>query len=210
MKLYDFTHAPSPRRVRIFLAEKGLTVPSVQIDLVKKEQLSPDYRRVNPDCTLPALELDDGTVLCETMAICRYVEEIQPAPPLFGRDAKDRAIVEMWNRRVEFNGYLRAADILRNSEPRFADRGLPGVEGGVPQIPALVDRGRDALKRLYARLDAELANREFIAGPHYTVADITALVTVDFAGRTGLAIPAEFAHLARWHQAVSARPSAKA
>lgn len=210
MKLYDFAHAPSPRRVRIFLAEKGITVPRVTVDLVKKEQFAPDFRRLNPDCTLPALELDDGTVLCESVAICRYFEEIHPEPPLFGRDARDKAIVEMWNRRAELQGYLRAADVLRNEEPRFADRALPGVEGGVPQIAALAARGRQALRRFYARLDAELAMREFIAGPRFTIADITALVTVDFATRLKFALPPEFAHLGRWHRAVSARPSANA
>jgi glutathione S-transferase len=210
MKLYDFAHAPSPRRVRIFLAEKGVNVPRVSVDLVKREQFSPDFRHKNPDCTLPALELDDGTLLCESVAICRYFEETHPEPPLFGRDAKDKAIVEMWNRRAELQGYLRAADVLRNQEPRFADRALPGVEGGVPQIAALAERGRQALQRFYSRLDAELATREFIAGPHFTIADITALVTVDFAARAKFALPPEFAHLARWHQTVSARPSARA
>jgi glutathione S-transferase len=210
MKLYDFAHAPSPRRVRIFLAEKGITVPRVAVDLVKKEQFSPEYRRVNPDCTLPALELDDGTLLCESVAICRYFEEIHPDPPLFGRDAKGKAIVEMWNRRAELQGYLRVADVLRNEEPRFTDRALPGVEGGVPQIAALAERGRQALQRFYARLDAELAMREFVAGPDFTIADITAFVTVDFAARVKFALPPEFAHLGRWHRAVSTRPSANA
>jgi glutathione S-transferase len=210
MRLYDFVNAPSPRRVRIFLAEKGITVPRVPVDLVRKEQFSTGYRRVNPDCTLPALELDDGTLLCESVAICRYLEEIHPEPPLFGRDAKDKAIVEMWNRRAELQGYLRAADVLRNEEPRFADRALPGVEGGVPQIPALAERGRQALRRFYERLDAELATREFITGSHFTIADITALVTVDFAARAKFALPPELAHLGRWHKAVSARPSASA
>jgi glutathione S-transferase len=210
MKLYDFAHAPSPRRVRIFLAEKGITVPRVAVDLVKKEQFSPEYRRVNPDCTLPALELDDGTLLCESVAICRYFEEIHPDPPLFGRDAKGKAIVEMWNRRAELQGYLRVADVLRNEEPRFTDRALPGVEGGVPQIAALAERGRQALQRFYARLDAELAMREFVAGPDFTIADITAFVTVDFAARVKFALPPEFAHLGRWHRAGSTRPSANA
>lgn len=210
MRRYDFPHAPSPRRVRIFLAEKGITVPRVTVDLVKKEQFAPGFRRMNPDCTVPALALDDGTVLCESIANCRYFEELHPDPPLFGRDAKDKAIVEMWNRRLELQGYLRAADVLRNEEPRFADRALPGVEGGVPQIAALAERGRQALRHLYARLDAELATRAFIAGPRFTIADITALVTVDFAARLRLALPPELPHLGHWHRAVSARPSASA
>jgi glutathione S-transferase len=210
MKLYDFARAASPRRVRIFLAEKGVSVPTVEVNLIEKAQFSDEFRRVNPDCTVPALELDDGTMLCESVAICRYFEELFPEPPLFGRDPRERALVEMWNRRIEFQGYLRTADILRNSEPRFADRGLPGVEGGVPQIPELAERGRRALQRLYPHLDSELAGREYIAGTTYTVADITALVTVDFAARTGVAIPPELANLIRWHREVSARPSAAA
>jgi len=210
MKLYDFKHAPSPRRVRIFLAEKGLTVPMETVDLVKKDQFRPEYRALNPACTVPSLVLDDGTVIGESAAICRYFEELHPEPNLLGRDAKECALIEMWNRWIEFNGYLRAADVLRNTEPRFADRGLPGLEGGVPQIPDLAARGHAALGRLYERLDGELANREFVAGPRYTVADITLLVTVDFASRFGAPVPESRPHLRRWHTAVSARPSAGA
>jgi glutathione S-transferase len=159
---------------------------------------------------VPALELDDGAVLCESVAICRYFEALHPAPPLFGRDARSQALVEMWNRRVELQAYLRAMDLLRNSEPRFLDRALPGFEGGVPQIPALAERARYVLPRVYARLDAELAGREFIASAEFTIADITALVTIDFATRAGCALPAELTHLHRWYQAVAARPSAQA
>lgn len=210
MKLYDFKHAPSPRRVRIFLAEKGLTVPMESVDLVKKDQFRPDYRALNPSCTVPALVLDDGTVIGESAAICRYFEELHPEPNLLGRDARECALIEMWNRWIELNGYLRAADVLRNTEPRFADRALPGVEGGVPQIPELATRGRTALARLYERIDGELAAREFVAGPRYTVADVTLLVTVDFAARLGAPLSESQPNLRRWHAAVSARPSAKA
>jgi len=210
VKLYDFKHAPSPRRVRIFLAEKGISVPTVKVDLLRKEQFEPAYRSVNMDCTVPALELDDGTLICESVAICRYFEEVQPEPPLFGRDAREQALVEMWNRRVELQGYLRAADVLRNTDQRFADRALPGMPGGVPQIPALAERGRAALQRLYQRLDSELAQREFVAGAEFSIADITAMVTVDFSVRAGQGPAAGLKHLARWHLTVGARPSAAA
>ncbi len=210
MKLYDFKHAPSPRRVRIFLAEKGLAVPTETVDLVRKEQFAPEFRRINPSGTVPALMLDDGTVIAESAAICRYFEALHPEPNLLGREAKECALIEMWNRAVELNGYLRAADVMRNSEPRFADRALPGVEGGVPQIAELAVRGRVALGRLYERLEHELSAREFVAGPRYTVADITLLVTVDFATRIGVPVPESLSALCRWHEAVSARPSSGA
>jgi len=210
VKLYDFRHSPSPRRVRIFLAEKDLAVPTVTVDLYGREQFLPAFKAINPDCTLPLLELDDGTTIGESVAICRYFEEIRPDPPLFGRDPRERALVEMWNRRVEFNGYLRAVDVMRNGNERFADRGLPGVERGVPQIPALVERGRAALDRFYDRLDGELATRPFIAGEDFSIADITGLVTIDFATRAGHPLAPGRTHLERWYQAVKARRSAGA
>ena len=126
MKLYDFALAPNPRRVRMFLAEKGVEVPSVQVNTREREQFSDAFRAINPNCQVPALELDDGTIITESVAICRYFEEIHPEPPLMGRDTVDRAIVEMWNRRMEFDGYLAVAEAVRNGLPMFEDRGLSG------------------------------------------------------------------------------------
>lgn len=209
MRLYDSPAAPSPRRVRIFLAEKRMEVLRAPVDLRAREQFAPAFRAINPSCTVPVLELDDGTYLCESMAICRYLEARQPEPSLFGRNAKEQGMVEMWNRRVELEGYLPAADVLRNTSPAFADRALPGVPEGVPQIPALAGRGRATLARLYRKLEEQLAANEFIAGG-YSVADITALVTVDFAARLGVRLPDDARHLRRWYEAVSGRPSATA
>ena len=125
MKLYEFSLAPGPRRVRMFIAEKGIEIPSVQINTRERQQFTDEYRAVNPNCVVPTLVLDDGTSLGESVAICRYLEETHPEPNLMGRDAKEKAVIEMWNRRAELEGYLAAVDALRNSAPMFEDRGSP-------------------------------------------------------------------------------------
>ena len=210
MKFYDFTLAPNPRRVRMFLAEKGIEVPSVQINTREGEQFSDAYVAVNPNGVVPSLELDDGTCIGESVAICRYFEETNPEPPLMGRDAKDQAIVEMWNRRCELEGYLAAADTFRNAIPTFEDRALPGVRGGVPQIPALVERGKQSMQRFFKKLDAQLADNRFVAGDAFTIADITAFVAIDFGKRVEIEIPQDCKHVARWFAEVAERPSASA
>jgi glutathione S-transferase len=209
MKLYDFTLAPNPRRVRMFLAEKGIDVPLVQVNTREREQFADSFRKLNPYCQVPLLELDDGTCIAESVAICRYFEDIQPEPRLMGRDAKDKAVVEMWNRRAEINGFAAAGEAARNALPLFADRGLSGVEGGVPQIPALVERGKQSLQRFFQRLDQRLAQSRYLAGEAFTIADITAFVTIEFAKRVEVEPPAALAHLGRWYREVAARPSAK-
>jgi len=209
MKLYDYKLAPNPRRVRVFLAEKGVTLPSVQIDLRAGEQFTPEFRAINPECTVPVLEFDDGKRIGEVVAICTYFEATHPSPPLMGVGAEDQAIVAAWQHRMERQGMWVAADAFRNSAPGLKGRALPGPED-YAQIPALAERGRARLGKLFELLDGELANREFVAGDRYTIADITALVTVDFAARFGVTIPNASAHLQRWHQVVSARPSAAA
>ena len=202
MKLYDCNTAPSPRRVRIFLAEKGITLPIVQIDLRTNEQFSPSFRAINPDCTVPVLELASGDKIADAVAICRYLEVEHPEPRLMGRDALEQGVTEAWLRRIEVEGFYSVMDVLRNTSPKLKDHALPGPLEH-EQIPALAERGR-------RRLDAQLSEREFITGPHYSIADITGLVTVDFARWVKLAIPEDCAHLRRWHRAVSDRPSAKA
>lgn len=209
MKFYDCATAPSPRRVRIFLAEKGIELPTVQVDLRGGEHLTPAFRAINPHCTVPVLELDDGTPICETGAICRYLEEIHPEPPLMGTDAKDKALVTMWDRYMEHDGIFAVRDAFRNSTPGMKGRALTGADG-IEQIPALAERGRALAQRFLDDLDARLAESEFIAGPRYTIADITGLVAVDFAGWIKLPIRDDQPHLGRWHRAVSVRPSAKA
>jgi len=210
MKLYDFALAPNPRRVRMFLAEKGVEVPMEQVNIRERAQFTDEFEAINPSRTVPVLELDDGTCIAETVAICRYIEETHPEPALMGRDAKDRAVVEMWNRRCEFEGVAAVGEIARNSAPMFEDRGLPGVSGGVPQIPALVDRGKASLGRFVERLDKRLGESRYIAGDSFTIADITAFIALNMAERFELAIPDSCANVARWYAEVSERPSTQA
>jgi glutathione S-transferase len=202
MKIYDSTTAPNPRRVRIFLAEKGVEVRYEQVDIVKAENRGAEFRRKNPLGTLPVLELDDGTHIAESVAICRYFEELHPNPPLMGTDARDRALVEMWQRRMELEVFGPITQVFRNSHPFFAGR--------IPQVPEWGEVCRGAVEARLAWLDTVLAEREFIAGDRYTIADITALCGIDFGRVSKIRIQPEQTNLARWHAAVSARPSAKA
>jgi glutathione S-transferase len=210
MKLYDFAGAPNPKRARMFLAEKGFEIPTVQVNIREREQFTDAFQTLNPFSTVPVLELDDGTRIAESVAICRYIEETHPEPPLMGTDALDKALVEMWQRRIELNGFLMVGAAVRNAEPRFKDRGLSGVPGGVPQIPALVERGKAAALRLFEKLDNQLSANEFVAGPRFTIADIELYVTVWFARRADMGVPESCANVKRWHDQVSARPSAEA
>ena len=209
MKLYDCTTAPSPRRVRVFLAEKGISVPTVQVDLRSGEQFTPAFRAINPDCTVPVLALDHGTMITDILAICRYFEELYPDPPLMGRSAEERAVIASWLRRIEWDGFYVAMDVFRNSTPGFKGRAIPGPDP-CEQIPALAERGRARIQHFFAWLDAGLADNEFICGPRFTVADISGMVAIDFSGWAKLKAPEHMTHLRRWHAAVSARPSAKA
>ena len=202
MKIYEFTQAPNPRRVRIFLAEKGITVPLEQINLATADNRKPEFLKINPMGGVPVLELDDGTHIAESVAICRYFEETHPNPPLFGTDAKDKAVVEMWNRRMELEILAMTAGAFRNTSDFF--------KGRIPQVKEYGEICRNAALKRLEWLDTVLADREFIAGPRYTIADITALVGIDFGRTTGIKILENQKNLARWHQAVSSRPSAKA
>ena len=203
MKLYDSRVAPNPRRVRIFLAEKGISVPTEQVDIMKMEHKSPGYAAINPLQRMPSLVLDDGTIITESIAICRYFEGLHPEPPLFGVGFKDAAIVEMWNRRAEINFLANIAAVFRHTHPAMKD-----LE--VPQVPAWGDANRPHIPWFLEMLDRELAAREFVAGDSYTVADITMQVAVDFMKPIRLSLPAKASNVKRWHAAVSARPSASA
>jgi glutathione S-transferase len=209
MKLYDYKPAPNPRRVRIFLAEKGVEIPTVQVDLRAQEQFTPAFRAINPQCVVPYLVLDDGTGISEVPAIWRYLEEVHPASPLMGVDAKDKALVAMWERRADLEGFQAAGEAFRNSTPGFKGRALSGAHD-YEQIPALAERGKARLLDFYRDLDGWLAERAFVAGPRFTVADITTLAAIDFARWMKIFVPAERANVTRWYDAVSARPSAKA
>jgi len=203
MKLYDSKTAPNPRRTRIFLAEKGITLPTEQVDIMAMQHKTPEYTAINPLQRMPALVLDDGTVITESMAICRYFEALQPEPPLFGVGAKGIALVEMWNRRCEINFFSNVAAVFRHLHPA-----MKKLE--VPQVPAWAEANKPRVAWFLQLLDGELAKREFIAGDRYSVADITAQVTVDFLKPARLAMPEGMANVKRWHAAMSARPSALA
>lgn len=202
MKLYDTETAPNCRRVRIFLAEKGIEVPKVPVDIVGRENRRAPYLDKNPMGRVPMLELDDGTCIAESVAICRYFEETQPEPPLMGTDARDRALVEMWQRRMELELAYPIMYTFQHTHDFF--------KGRITQVPEYGAAMKEhALTRL-AWLDEVLAEREFVAGERYTIADITALIGIDFGRISKIRIGDDQPNLARWHQAVSSRPSAQA
>jgi glutathione S-transferase len=203
MKIYNSSTAPNPRRVRIFLAEKGIQVPYEEVDIVAAVNRQPEFKqRVNPLGEVPVLELDDGTHICESVAICRYFEELHPDPPLMGTGPLDKAMVEMWNRRMEFHIFRPVTDTFRNQAQFF--------KGRIPQVPEYVEVARRAAERGYAWLDEVLANSRFIAGERFTIADITALCAIDFGRVSKIRIQPEQKNLTRWREEVGARPSAKA
>lgn len=203
MKLYDSKLAPNPRRARIFLAEKGIAVPMEQVDIAAKRHKTPEYAAVNPLQRMPALVLDNGTVITESIAICRYFEALQPEPPLFGVGAEGIALVEMWNRRVELNLFFAVAQVFRHTHPAMKD-----LE--VPQVAGWAEANKPRVAEFLRLLDGQLKSTRFIAGDGYTVADITALCAVDFMKPARLSVPEDCANVKRWHAEVSARPSAKA
>jgi glutathione S-transferase len=203
MKLYDGGRAPNPRRVRIFLAEKGITVPAEQVDLGALKQKSAEFTAINPLQRVPALILDDGSVLTESIAICRYFDALHPEPPLFGRGALEAARVEMWQRRLELHLLFPVAQVFRNQHPAMKDM-------EVPQVPAWAEANKPRIADFLSLLDHELNNRQFIAADHYTVADITGLVALDFMKPAKLNIDEGLPNVRRWHAELSARPSAAA
>lgn len=208
MKIYDWHIAPNPRRLHIFVAEKGLDIPLVEVG-TEALALSDAYRAKYPHAMVPMLELDDGTCIGEAMAIARYLEELYPEPPLFGTTPIERATIDMWEKRANEEGMLAASELFRNTAPTFADRGLPGSAQPIPQIPELTVRAKERMARFYKKFNGQLANNRFVAGDRYSVADITTLCAIDFGKWTDLDIPPECTNLRRWYDEVSARPSAK-
>src|SRR5215475_15227070 len=202
MKLYDGGRTPNPRRVRIFLSEKGMSVPIERIDLAALEHKSAEFTALNPLQRVPVLLLEDGTVITESIAICRYFEGLRPEPALFGRGALEEALVEMWNRRVELNLYAAVSAVFRHLHPAMRDM--------EEQIPAWGEANKPRALDFLALLDRELQDRLFIVSDHFTVADITGLVSVDFMKPAKIEMPESFVYLRRWHAQVSARPSAQA
>lgn len=209
MKLYDFTIAPNPRRVRIFLAEKGIEIPTVQVDLREGQQFDPEFRQKSPLCDVPLLELDDGQCISQVNAICRYIEARYPEHPLLGETPEQIALIEMWNHIAFINGISAIGEAFRNGEEMFRDRPLVGRHN-YEQIPALVERGRHRTLDFFADINERLGESEYLAGGSFSAADITALVAVDFAKWIDIEIPGGHSHLLRWYERVSQRPSAQA
>ncbi len=203
MKLYDGGRAPNPRRVRIFFAEKGVPLPElVPVDIAKKEHKSAAFTRLNPLQRLPVLQLDDGTALAETIAICRYVEGLHPHPPLFGRETREQALIEMWNRRIELGLFGSVASVFRHSHPSMAE-----LEA---QVPEWAEANREQIDDHLWVLELQLAANAFVCGDSLTVADITAGIAIDFMKPSRIPLPEDFVHIRRWHGEISARPSWKA
>jgi glutathione S-transferase len=202
LKLYNMKAGMNPRRVRIFLAEKNIAIPMVEVDMLKGENATPEFLRINPLGKLPVLELDDGRFLSESIAICRYIEDLHPAPNLFGANPLERAFVEMWNRRVEH-------DLMRPIIENFT-HSSPFWKGRVVQVPEIAPLAVDNARAIMKILDGELASRPYIAGDRYTVADITAQCAVLVGKNTGAPLPDDLANLGAWWQRVSGRPTARA
>ncbi|MCY0147392.1 glutathione S-transferase [Hoeflea sp. G2-23] len=203
MKLYDGGRAPNPRRVSVFLAEKGIEVERVPVDMGQMGHKSAEVTSLNPLQRLPVLVLDDGTVLTESVAICRYFEELHPQPPLMGLDARDKAIVEMWSRRMELHYLASVAAAFRHTHPAMK-------EWEMPQLPEWGEVNRPKALAFLELLDTELADRKFIAGNRYTIADITGMIAFDFMKPARIDRPEHLKNVMRWYSEVSSRPSAKA
>lgn len=207
MKFYDCSTAPSPRMVRIFIAEKGIEIPVEEVDLRSGQQLSPEFQAINPYCTVPVLELDDGTRLTSTQGCWRYLEEAVPDPPLLGGTPLERAVIadHVWH--METDGWQAMAEALRNTAPGLKDRALTGSVN-YAQIPELGERGKVRAQRFLASLDPLLTDRAYIAGDQFSAADIMALVIVDFAKWLKILLPEDAVSARRWYENVSGRPSA--
>ncbi len=206
MRLFDFERAPNPRRVRIFLAEKQVEIPRVNVNLFRREQLSPAFLAINPGGTVPVLELDDGTYLSECLAICQYLDAMHPEPALFGTTPRQQALTLMWANIVDNEGMSAIAEVLRNLSPGFRDHALPGPLA-CAQIPALVERGRRRAEQFFDRVNQQLEQQSWLAGADYSYADISLLVTTDFAGWVDIDPVSTRPSLKRWYERVAARPA---
>ena len=207
MKLYDFTLAPSAQRVRVYLAEKGLEVPTEQVNVREGALFAEPFTSMNPFHCVPFMALDDGTVIAESMSICRYLEELHPEPPLFGRTAAERGVVDMWLRRFELDGFTPLLHALRNQLPNFAGRVVPGTRSDLPQSQAMVSRGKEMAAVFFGRVEPHMAKNAFVAGSEFTVADITAFFTLRMAYALEMDIGASWPATHAWFEKVSARPA---
>lgn len=206
MRLFDCTTAPSPRRTRMFIAEKGLDIPYIQVDLTSREQLSEAYLAKVPSGTVPALETDDGQIITENLAIAWYFEKLHPEPPLMGTTAEQTARIMEWEMRLTFGALMACAEMLRNSSPHMKDRALPG-RLNLAQIPELAERGRTRIAAFWKGFDRYLKGREFVAGDSYSFADITGTVCVDFSKWVKASPLENHENIAAWHERMKARPN---
>jgi glutathione S-transferase len=207
MKLYDFGPAANAQRVRVFLKEKGLEVPMVELNVRDDDQFVEPFTSMNPFHCVPFLELDDGTVIAESMSICRYLEELHPEPALFGRSAEERAIIDMWMRRVELDGFIPMLHAVRNHVPMFEGRVVPGTRTSLPQLPEMVQRGKEMMLIFLDRIDPHLAGNRFLAGDDFSAADITGFFTVRMTKVLEMDISASHQNVTRWFDEVSSRPA---
>ena len=207
MKLYDFELAPNAQRVRVFLAEKGLEVPTEQLNVRDDDQFVEPFTSMNPFHCVPFLELDDGKVIAESMSICRYLEELHPEPPLFGRTAEERAVINMWLRRFELDAFIPMLHAVRNHVPMFAGRVVPGTRTDLPQLPVMVTRGKEMMEVFLTRVEPHMAQNEFIAGPDFTIADITGYFTVRMTNALEMDLTTSYPAVTAWFAKVSQRPA---
>ena len=207
MKLYDFTLAPSAQRVQVYLAEKGLEVPTEQVNVREGALFVEPFMSLNPFHCVPFMVLDDGTAIAESMSICSYLEELHPEPPLFGRTPAERAVIDMWLRRFELDGFIPLLHALRNHLPNFAGRVVPGTRSDLPQSPAMVTRGKEMMEVFLGRVEPHMAQNEFVAGSEFTVADITAFFTLRMAYGLEMDVNASWPAVGAWFAKVSARPA---
>ena len=210
MKLYDFGPAANSKRVRVFLAEKGIEVPIVELNVREDDQFKEPFTSMNPFHCVPFLELDDGTVIAESISVCRYLEELNPEPSLFGRTAVERGIIDMWNRRVELDGFMPALHAVRNKVPLFAGRVVPGTRTDLAQLPMMVERGTEMADIFLARLEPHMAKSAFIAGAEVSIADITCWFVINMVKMLGIDVEGRYPNIHRWHTEFSARPSTDA
>ena len=208
MKFFDCKTAPSPRRVRIFIAEKDIAVETILVDLRSKEQLGVEFKTINPHCTVPVLELDDGARLTTTAGIWRYLEATYPDPPLMGETPQQRGVIADLQWHIEMNGFMAMAEFLRNSAPAMKGRALTGPHD-YDQIPELADRGKLRVQRFLEEIDQVIGDKPYVAGDRFSVADIDLLVLIDFSAWRKLSLPAGAANARRWYEAIRTRPSAQ-
>jgi len=207
MKLYDFELAANAQRVRVFLAEKGLEMPTEQLNVRDDDQFAEPFTSMNPFHCVPFLELDDGTVIAESMSICRYLEELHPEPALFGRTAEERAVIDMWLRRFELDGFIPMLHAVRNHVPMFAGRVVPGTRTDLPQLPEMVTRGKEMMEIFLGRIEPHVSKNDFVAGPAFTVADITGFFTVRMTVPLEMDLATSYPAVAAWFAKMSARPA---